>query len=73
MATHNTDRPSDKSTRVGPKGPDHRLVEVEKAGEVAFWMKWFGVTEEELRRAVREVGASAHNVAAYFDELRRSR
>ena len=73
MVAEDKDRPTDKSARKGPKGPDLRLIEIEKPGEVAFWMKWFGVSEEELRTAVRDVGNSAQSVALYFDELRRKR
>ena len=55
------------------KVPDSRMIEVEKPGEVAFWMKWFGASEDELHEAVRSVGTSAQNVANYFEELRRAR
>ena len=70
MAPEEKDRPPEKSMR---KGPDPRMIEIEKPGEVAFWMKWFGASEDELHEAVRAVGASAQSVATYFEELRRAR
>ena len=52
------------------KPPDHRLVEIENPGELAFWLKWFAASEDELHEAVRAVGNSAQSVALYFEELR---
>jgi len=64
------DKQVEKSIR---KLPDPRVIEIEKPGEVAFWMKWFGASEDELHEAVRAVGPSAQKVARYFEEMRRPR
>lgn len=68
MVAEDKNRPMDKPTR---KGPDMRVIEVDKPGEVAFWMKWFNASEDELREAVRKVGPTAQSVSLYFEELRR--
>ena len=68
MAAVDKNRKTDKSTR---KGPDMRVIEMDKPGEVAFWTKRFNATEDELREAVRNVGPTAQSVTLYFEELRR--
>ena len=68
MVAEDKNRPTDKPAR---KGPDVRVIEIDKPGEVAFWTKWFNTTEDELRDAVRSVGPTAQSVALYFEELRR--
>ena len=70
MATENKDRPPEKPPR---KIPDLRLIELDKPGEVTFWTKWFGVSDDELREAVRVAGNVAQNVALYFEHTRRSK
>ena len=69
MAAEDKQRPTKPAKQTLP---DHRLIEIEKSGEVAFWTKWFGVSEDELREAVRVVGNSAHNVSTYFSTFKRS-
>ena len=69
MAAEDKQRPTESAKRTPP---DHRLIEIDKPGEVTFWMKWFGVSEDELREAVRVVGNSAHNVSTYFSTFKRS-
>jgi len=56
----------DRSTEKSRKVPDHRMIEIDKPGEVAFWTKWFGVSENELEDAVRTVGNSAQAVGAFL-------
>jgi len=49
----------DKSKRGAP---DNRLIDVNDADEVRNWSKSFGVTADELKAAVGQVGTSAENV-----------
>jgi hypothetical protein len=42
--------------------PDRKLIALEEAHEVRYWTERFGVSEEELRRAVERVGHSAEAV-----------
>jgi uncharacterized protein DUF3606 len=48
------------------KVPDPRMIEMDKAGEKAFWTKWFGVSDDELEDAIRTVGNSAQAVGAFL-------
>ena len=40
-------------------GPDRSKINMHKEFEVRHWIKHFGVTKEELARAVEKVGNSA--------------
>lgn len=42
--------------------PDRKRIALGEAHEVRYWTQKFGVSEEELRRAVEEVGNSAAEV-----------
>ena len=42
--------------------PDRKLVALGEEHEVRYWTERFGVSEQELRRAVDEVGNSAAEV-----------
>jgi len=46
--------------------PDRSRINVNQEHELRYWTKALDVTEEELREAVRVVGASADEVRAYF-------
>jgi len=70
MASEDKDKRTERSKR---KIADQRLIEVDKPGEVAFWTKWFGASEAELREAIGKVGDSAQRVALYFETLRRQK
>lgn len=41
-------------------------VDVSQIWELEYWMGVFGVSEEQLRTAVKEAGSSADEVKAYF-------
>jgi hypothetical protein len=42
--------------------PDRSKITVTGENEVKYWIKYFGVTREELERAVERVGNSAASV-----------
>jgi hypothetical protein len=42
--------------------PDRRLIALGEEHEVRYWTGRFGVSEDELRRAVEQVGNSAAEV-----------
>ena len=42
--------------------PDRSKITVTSENEVKYWIKHFGVTREELERAVERVGNSAASV-----------
>ena len=48
------------------RAPDHWSVNLAESWEVAFWTRELRCSEEELRRAVGEVGKTAGNVRAYL-------
>ena len=41
---------------------DHVIVDVNEAGAVTYWTQILDVGEEDLRRAVAEVGPVAHDI-----------
>ncbi len=43
-------------------GIDRSRINLQQDHEVRYWTKELGVTEEELRKAVQQVGASADKV-----------
>ena len=49
---------------------DHRLVNLEDAGERAYWCKFFGVRLERLIEAVKVAGPSAQEVRAFLENAR---
>ena len=51
---------SDDKSKVG--GPDRKLIALNEADEIRDWTQHFGVSEEELRRAIGKVGHSADAV-----------
>lgn len=55
---------ADNTKYPGP--PDPSLINLNQAHEVRYWTKELGVTEAELRAAVREVGHSTAKVRAYL-------
>jgi len=49
------------------RGPEDRArINVNEHHEVRYWTKKFGVSEEQLRAAVAEVGVRADQVEVYF-------
>ncbi len=72
MASEEREQQKDKAEKSLRK-PDMRLVEIDNPGELAFWMKWFAASENELHEAVRAVGNTAQDIALYLEEQRRSR
>ncbi len=55
---------ADDLTKRGPQ--DRSRVNVNEPWEVAWWTKQFGVTERQLRDAVRAVGPMVNNVKRYL-------
>ena len=55
----------DKSKRVG----ERKRINIHKDYELRFWSKKFGVSPNELRRAVSKVGSFADDVAREFGIL----
>ena len=55
---------SDNKNTVG--NPDRLRINLSENYEVQDWSKKFGVTAEELRKAVKEAGDNASNVERYL-------
>jgi len=47
--------------------PDRSRIHMEEKHEVAYWTKKFGVSEAELREAVKAAGPTAGKVQAHLD------
>ncbi len=47
---------------------DSSRIDVSEDYELQYWSEKFGVTHEELKKAVAKVGVSADAVAAYFKD-----
>ncbi|MGJ7506004.1 DUF3606 domain-containing protein [Variovorax sp. GT1P44] len=45
---------------------DRSRININEAHEVRYWVQRFDVTEEDLRKAVAEVGVSADRVAEFL-------
>jgi hypothetical protein len=54
----------DDPTKRGPQ--DRTRISLTEDFEVRYWTKKFGVSKEELAKAVHAVGHSAEKVAEYF-------
>jgi Protein of unknown function (DUF3606) len=55
---------ADDKTKVG--GQDRTRINVSEAYEVQDWSKTFGVSEDDLRKAVAEVGDKADDVRDFL-------
>jgi hypothetical protein len=53
--------------------PDSNRIDVEHNRELKYWSQLFGVSEQQLKRAVRTVGSSAHAVREYFEKRQGAR
>jgi DNA integrity scanning protein DisA with diadenylate cyclase activity len=49
---------------------DRMRIHLHEAWQVAYWTRVLDVTEEDLRRLVKEVGNETHLVRARLTELR---
>jgi hypothetical protein len=47
--------------RIGASHDD-RIIEIDKADELAYWVKFFGTSNDELLAAISEVGPLAQMV-----------
>jgi len=56
----------DNKAKVGT--PDRELINVNEDYELQYWSEKFGVTREELKKAVAAVGTSVKKVQAYLDK-----
>jgi hypothetical protein len=56
----------DNKTKVGT--PDRELINVNEDYELQYWSEKFGVTRDELKKAVAAVGTSVKKVQAYLDK-----
>jgi hypothetical protein len=54
------ERMADDLSNRGPQ--DRARVNISEQHEIAYWTKKFGVSEEQLRKAVQKAGASADAV-----------
>jgi hypothetical protein len=45
---------------------EHNIINIAEYYEVEYWTARFGVSVEQLKTAVKVVGVSAEDVAAYF-------
>ena len=57
---------SDNLNNRGPQ--DASKVNVGEEWEVAYWTKKFGVSAEELKQAVKQVGTSADKLGQHFKQ-----
>lgn len=55
---------SDDLSNRGPQ--DRARVNVNEAHELKYWTREFGVTEDKLRQAVKEVGVSVDALRKHF-------
>ena len=55
---------SDDKTKTG--GQDRRRINVNEDYELADWSRKFGVSQDELKKAVQAVGDSADKVEAHL-------
>ena len=55
---------ADSKTNIGK--PDRDRISLSEDYEIRDWSKKFGVTAEELKKAVKQVGSNAKDVEAYF-------
>ena len=55
---------ADNKKNIG--SPDRDRISLSEDYEVQDWSKKFGVTPEELRKAVKQVGSSPKDVEAYL-------
>ena len=55
---------ADSKKNVGR--PDRDRISLSEEYEVQDWSKKFGVTTEELKKAVKQVGSNAKDVEAYL-------
>jgi predicted PhzF superfamily epimerase YddE/YHI9 len=70
------DRPTFEEARLTAEPPfdagfraqDHWTVNLGEDWEVRFWAREFGVSEDELREAVRMAGANAGRVKAWLHD-----
>ena len=56
----------DNKTKVGT--PDRELINVNEDYELQYWSEKFGITRDELKKAVAAVGTSVKKVQAYLDK-----
>jgi hypothetical protein len=55
---------ADSKKNVGR--PDRDRISLSDDYEVRDWSKKFGISPEELKKAVKQVGSNAKDVEAYF-------
>jgi hypothetical protein len=48
----------------------HTCIDTNQSYQLAYWKDRFGISEEELIKAVRAAGALARNVEAYLRDRR---
>ena len=46
--------------------PDRSRINLEEEHEIRYWTRRLGISEDQLRLAVKARGASAEKVAGYF-------
>ena len=54
-------------------GQDRNRVNVEQKHEARYWSEKWGVSEDELRSAVKQVGPMVKDLEMHFDSNRGSR
>ncbi len=48
--------------------PDRTRINVDQDYELRYWTKEFGVTEDELKQAVRAAGTQVDTIRRYLDK-----
>lgn len=57
----------DNLQRKGPEDP--RTINLSQEWEVKYWSQKYGITEEQLREIVKQVGSSRSKVEFYLNLL----
>ncbi|MDQ3025454.1 MAG: DUF3606 domain-containing protein [Pseudomonadota bacterium] len=55
-----------------PRAKDHWSVNLAESWEIFFWTRELSCSEDELRRAVAAVGATARDVRAHLADRQRT-
>jgi hypothetical protein len=56
----------DDNTSRAPTSVDTRTIELDRTGELEYWLKVLDTTYEELLASISEVGTSARAVAVHL-------
>jgi hypothetical protein len=61
-------RPTMSDDKANPGNPDRQRIDINDPNELRSWSKSMGVTPEELKSAVKQVGPVATKVREYLKQ-----